>query len=163
MYDSDKPLKAATTQDLWTALLLKRRFNEFDPVPIVADLYAQPHLWQKCWLGWLVFEVDFYQKTQEAPIARLLEMLVYAQADRLYKNDVLYIQSADDEHVPALLDLAKRWQADDCQVFDRDYLAEILGRLTSSIEELGREKMQRHIEQWKANSGCAPVLTLWWD
>lgn len=163
MYDPDKPLKAATTQELWTALLLKRRFNEFDPVPIVTDLYAQPHLWQKVWLGWLVFEVDFYQKTAEAPIARLLEMLVYAQDHRLYTNDVLYIQSADDEFVPALLDLAKRWQADDVQVFDRDRMAEIIGRLTMLIQTLGQDKMQQQIEHWKAESLCAPVLALWWD
>ncbi|EKV03373.1 hypothetical protein Lepto7375DRAFT_5668 [Leptolyngbya sp. PCC 7375] len=50
------------------------------------DLYAQPQLWQKFWLGWLVFDVDFYQKTNEAPIAPLLEMTVYASDERLYKG-----------------------------------------------------------------------------
>ncbi|NEP62838.1 MAG: hypothetical protein F6K31_38975 [Symploca sp. SIO2G7] len=70
MYNPNQPLYTATTEDLWTALLLKRRFNNFEPEPIVQDLYAQRQLWQKFWLGWIVFDVDFYQKTNEAPIAR---------------------------------------------------------------------------------------------
>ena len=74
MYNPDQPIRTATTQDLWTALLLKHSFNNFEPEPIVQDLYAQPQLWRKFWLGWLVFEVDFYRRTNEAPISRLLEM-----------------------------------------------------------------------------------------
>lgn len=163
MYNPDQPIGTATTQDLWTALLLKRRFNNFEPEPIVQDLYAQPQLWRKFWLGWLVFEVDFYQKTNEAPIARLLEMLVYTSDERLYKNDVLYIQSADDDCVAPLLDLAKRWQVDDCEVYDRTRLATILGRLETLIEVLGEEKMTRQIEQWKERTCCSPVIALWWD
>lgn len=34
MYDPNKSLQTATTQDLWTALLLKRRFNNFEPEQI---------------------------------------------------------------------------------------------------------------------------------
>ena len=34
MYNPDQPLRTATTQDLWTALLLKRHFNSFEPEPI---------------------------------------------------------------------------------------------------------------------------------
>jgi hypothetical protein len=163
MYDPNKSLQTATTQDLWIALLLKRRFNNFEPEPIVQDLYSQPQLWQKFWLGWLVFDVEFYQKTYEAPIARLLEMLVYARDERLHKNDVLYVQSTDDDCVPALLDLAKSWQADDCEVYDRDRLAKILGRLTPLIEVFGEEKVTQHLEQWKSEVICAPVIAMWWD
>ncbi len=163
MYNPNQPLHTATTQDLWTALLLKRRFNNFDPEPIVQDLYAQPQLWRKFWLGWLVFDVAFYQKTNEAPIARLLEMLVYASDERLYKNDVLYIQSADDECVAPLLELAKQWQVDNCEVYDRTRLAKILGRLETLIDVLGEEKMTRQIEQWKDRGCCSPVIAMWWD
>ncbi|MBD1847448.1 hypothetical protein H6F89_29420 [Cyanobacteria bacterium FACHB-63] len=163
MYDPTKSLAAATAQDLWTALLLKRRFNQFEPERIVQDLYAQPQLWQKFWLGWLTFDIEFYQDTREAPITRLLEMLVYAQDERLHKNDVLYIQSADDEFVPALLGFAKQWQADDCQVYDRAQLAEILGRMTLLKEVIEPEKMERHIDRWKTRQSCAPVLAMWWD
>ena len=163
MYNPDQSLRTATTQDLWTALLLKRRFNNFEPEQIVQDLYTQPQLWQKFWLGWLVFDLEFYEKTNEAPITRLLEMLVYAQTDRLSNNDVLYIQSADDDCVPTLLDLAKQWQADDCEVYDRPRLAKILGHLTTLIDVLGEEKMTRQIEQWKARSICTPVIAMWWD
>ncbi len=163
MYNPERPLQDATTQDLWTALLLKRRFNSFEPEPIVRDLYAQPQLWKKFWLGWLVFDLDFYQKTNEAPITRLLEMLVYAQDDRLFKNDVLYIQSAEDDCVPALLDLAKQWQADDCEIYDRTRLAKLLGHLTTLIEVLGEEKMTQQIDQWKERTICAPIIAMWWD
>ena len=163
MYNPERSLRDATTQDLWTALLLKRRFNSFEPERIVQDLYAQPKLWKKFWLGWLVFDLEFYQKTNEALITRLLEMLVYAQDDRLFKNDVLYIQSAEDDCVPALLDLAKQWQADDCEVYDRTRLAKILGHLTPLIEVLGEEKMAQQLDQWKANTICAPVIAMWWD
>jgi len=163
MYDSNRSLADATVHDLWTALLLKRHFNSFEPQQIVQDLYAQRHLWQKCWLGWLMFEVEFYQEFGEAPIARLLEMLVYAQDDQLYKNDVLYIQSAGDDCVPALLDLAKQWQADDCEVFDRIRLALILGKLAPLIEVLGEEKMSQTLERWKAQSICSPIIGMWWD
>jgi hypothetical protein len=163
MYDPDQPIGTATTQDLWTALLLKRRFNNFEPEPIVQDLYARPQLWRKFWLGWLVFEVDFYQKTNEAPITRLLEMLVHASDERLYQNDVLYIQSTDDDCVAPLLDLAKRWQVDDCEVYDRTRLATILGRLETLIEVLDEEKMTRQIEQWKERGCCRPVIAMWWD
>jgi len=34
MYHSDQLLGTATTQDLWTALLLKRHFNRFEPEPL---------------------------------------------------------------------------------------------------------------------------------
>jgi hypothetical protein len=163
MYNPERSLRDATTQDLWTALLLKRRFNRFEPEPIVQDLYAQPQLWKKFWLGWLVFDLEFYQKTNEAPITRLLEMLVYAQDERLFKNDVLYIQSAEDDCVPALLALAKQWQADDCEIYDRTRLAELLGHLTTLIEVLGEEKMAQQIDQWKERSICAPIIAMWWD
>ena len=163
MYNPAKPLSEATTQDLWTALLLKRRFNNFEPQQIVQDLYARPQLWQKFWLGWLVFDVDFYQKTNEAPITRLFEMLVYAQDGRLYKNDVIYIQSADDEYVPVLMEIAKQWQVDDCEVYDRTRLAKILGRLTTLIDVLGEEKLTQQIEQWKDQTNCAPIIAMWWD
>jgi hypothetical protein len=62
MYTPERSLRDATTQDLWTALLLKRHFNSFKPESIVRDLYAQPLLWKKFWLGWLVFDLEFYQK-----------------------------------------------------------------------------------------------------
>lgn len=163
MYNPDRSLRDATTQDLWTALLLKRRFNSFEPEPIVRDLYAQPQLWKKFWLGWLVFDLEFYQKTSEAPITRLLEMIVYAQDERLSKNDVLYIQSAEDDCVPALLDLAKQWQADDCEIYDRTRLAKLLGHLTTLVEVLGEEKMAQQIDQWKERSICAPIIAMWWD
>jgi len=163
VYNPNKSLQEATTQDLWTALLLKRRFNNFEPQQIVTDLYGQPQLWQKFWLGWLTFDAEFYQDTSEAPIARLLEMLVYAQEERLFKNDVLYIQSSDDDSVPALLDFGKQWQVDDCEIFDRDQMARILGRLTTLIEVLGEEKMTRQVEQWKSRQVCAPVVSMWWD
>lgn len=163
MYNANQSLHTATTQDLWTALLLKRRFNNFEPEPIVQGLYAQPQLWQKFWLGWPVFDVDFYQKTNEAPITRLLEMIVYASNERLYKNDVLYIQSADDDCVAPLLELAKQWQADNCEVFDRTRLAKILGRLETLIDVLGEEKMTHQIEQWKNRECCSPVIAMWWD
>lgn len=163
MYNPDQSLRTATTQDLWTALLLKRRFNNLEPEQIVQDLYAQPHLWQKFWLGWLVFDVEFYQQTNEAPIARLLDMLVYAQDERLFKNDVLYIQSADEDCVPTLLELAKKWQVDDCEIYDRTRLAKILGRFTTLIDVLGEEKMMPQIERWKARAICTPIIAMWWD
>ncbi|WP_181357813.1 hypothetical protein [Stenomitos frigidus] len=163
MYKPDQPLCTATTQDLWTALLLKRHFNSFEPEPIVQALYAQPQLWRKFWLGWLVFDLEFYQKTGEAPIARLLEMLVYAQDERLCRNDVLYIQSADDACVPDLLDLAKQWHADDCEVYDRTRLAKLLGNLTTLIEVLGEEAMAPQLEEWKERAICTPIIAMWWD
>lgn len=163
IFDPNLPLRAATTQDLWTALLLKRRFNSFEPEQIVQDLYQQRQLWRRFWLSWLVFDLDFYQKTSEAPITRLLEMLVYAKDERLYKNDVLYLQSSDDEAVPTLLELAKQWQADDCEVYDRTRLAKLLGHLDTLIEVLGEERMAGQIEQWKAQVICAPVIAIWWD
>jgi hypothetical protein len=89
-------------------------------------------------------------------------MLVYAQDDRLFKNDVLYIQSAEDDCVPALLDLAKQWQADDCEIYDRTRLAKLLGHLTTLIEVLG-EEMAQQIDQWKERSICAPIIAMWWD
>ncbi len=163
MYNPDQPLRTATTQDLWTALLLKRHFNCFEPELIVQALYAQPQLWRKFWLGWLVFDLKFYQKTGEAPITRLLEMLVYAQDERLCRNDVLYIQSADDACVPALLDLAQQWHADECEIYDRTRLAKILGNLTTLIEVLGEEKMAPHLEEWKERAICTPIVAMWWD
>jgi hypothetical protein len=78
------------------------------------------------------------------------------------KNDVLYIQSSDDDSVPALLDFGKQWQVDDCEIFDRDQMARILGRLTTLIEVLGEEKMTRQVEQWKSRQVCAPVVSMWW-
>ncbi|MEO0987215.1 MAG: hypothetical protein AAFY20_16910 [Cyanobacteria bacterium J06639_14] len=44
MYDPNQTLHTATTQDLWTALLLKRRFKNVETEPIVQNLYAQPQL-----------------------------------------------------------------------------------------------------------------------
>lgn len=65
-------------------------------------------------------------------------MLVYAGDERLFKNDVLYIQSADDDAVLTLLDLAKRWQVDNWEIYDRARLAEVLGHMTTLIEVRSR-------------------------
>ena len=49
--------------------------------------------------------------------------------------------------LPPLLELAKQWQVDDCEVYDRTWLTEILGRLETLIKVLGEEKMTRQLEQ----------------
>lgn len=62
-----------------------------------------------------------------------------------------------------MLALAKQWQADKCEIYDRTRLAKIWGHLTTLIEILGEEKMTRQLEQWKARAICTPVMTMWWD
>lgn len=72
-------------------------------------------------------------------------------------------ESTDDDCVAPLLELAKQWQVDNCEVYDRTRLAKILGRLDTLIDVLGEEKMTHQIEQWKDRGCCSPVIAMWWD
>ena len=52
----------------------------------------------------------------------------------------------------ALLDLAKQWHADDCEVYDRTRLAKILRNLTTLIEVLGEGEMAPQLEAVQARA-----------
>lgn len=125
-------------QQLMEALMLQSgRWNNFDPEPILTDLYQNRHLWLSFMLLPLIAE--------DEASSRLYSNLGLALRDLRgrWHADTLYIWSKNDDCVYPLVDFGKAWLADDVQVMDRDRASVFIGY-----------------------GGCEdppPVVIYWWD
>lgn len=136
--DLSLPVGQCTPQQLMEALMLQSGcWNNFDPEPILADLYQNRHLWLSFMMLPLIGENEDSN--------RLYSNLGYALRDLGYRwhADTLYVWSRDDDCVYSLVDFGKAWMADDVQVMDRDRASVFIGY-----------------------GGCddpPPVVIYWWD
>lgn len=127
-----------TPQQFMEALMLTGgRWNNFNPEPILEDLYQNQHLWLNFMMLPLIGESE--------ASGRLYSNLGFALRDLgdRWHADTLYVWSQDDDCVYPLVDLGNTWLADDVQVMDRDRASKFIGY-----------------------GGCddpPPVVIYWWD
>lgn len=127
-----------TPQQLMEALMLQGgRWNNFDPEPILEDLYQNQDLWLQFMMLPLIGESEQSN--------RLYSNLGLALRDLGYRwhADTLYVWSSDDDCVYPLVELGKTWMADDVQVMDRNRASMFIG--------------------YGGSDDPPPVVIYWWD
>jgi hypothetical protein len=127
-----------TPQQLMEALILQEgRWNNFDPEPILRDLYQHRDLWLNFMMLPLIAEDE-----KSGRLYSNLGLLLRDLSDR-WHGDTLYIWSRDDDCVYPLVDFGKTWMADDVQVMDRDRASIFIG--------------------YGGSENPPPVVIYWWD
>jgi hypothetical protein len=126
------------SQQLMEALMLTEgRWNNFDPEPILTDLYQNQHLWLTYMMLPLIGESEDSNR-----LFSNLGLALRDLGDR-WHADTLYIWSRDDDCVYPLVDFGKTWLADDVQVMDRDRASIFIG--------------------YGGSQQPPPVVIYWWD
>ena len=136
--DLSLPVGECTPQQLMEALMLQEgRWNNFDPEPILTDLYQNRDLWLNFMMLPLIAEDE-----KSGRLYSNLGLLLRDLDDR-WHADTLYIWSRDDDCVYPLVDFGKTWMADDVQVMDRDRASVFIG--------------------YGGYENPPPVVVYWWD
>jgi hypothetical protein len=136
--DLSLPVGECTPQQLMEAMVLQGgRWNNFDPEPILNDLYRHRDLWLSYMMLPLIAEDE-----KSGRLYSNLGLLLRDLGHR-WHADTLYIWSRDDDCVYPLVDFGKTWMADDVQVMDRDRASVFIG--------------------YGGSENPPPVVVYWWD
>jgi hypothetical protein len=154
-------------QELFAALVLQRRFNEFDGEEVISDLSHHPSLWASFLFTKPIFAPDENGLSFGGVIDTLVAMANYRPMPETsmihfipYPADTLYILTENqDTIVSQLLDLGKKWRADSVEVCDgssEEYGLRLKRRLRARLEgALWGEDVQQDRD--------AVVISYWWD
>jgi hypothetical protein len=152
-----------SVQELFAALVWQRRFNEFDGKEVITDLSCHPELWESFVFAKPLFAPDEHGLGFNGLLDTLFALANYRPVPETstivfvaYPADTLYILTENrDTTVSQLLDLGKKWRADEVYIGDsnhEEYGWKLKHRLWGKPEdpELGRDR-------------DAVVISYWWD
>lgn len=154
-------------QELFSALVWQRRFNQFDGREVITDLSLHPELWASFLFSKPIFAPDENSLSFSGMVDTLLAMANYRPMPETsiihfipYPADTLYILTENqDTTVSQLLDLGKKWRADSVDVCDdtnEEYYFRLKRRLMARLEgALGDKNVQREQD--------TVVVSYWWD
>ncbi|NER94535.1 MAG: hypothetical protein F6J86_11960 [Symploca sp. SIO1B1] len=116
-------------QELFAALVWQRRFNEFDGPEVITDLANHSDLWESFLFTKPIYAPDKTGLSFNGVLETLLAMANYRPMPEHsmlhfipYPADTLYILSENQDIIVAqLMDLGKKWRADDVGVCDGNY------------------------------------------
>lgn len=174
MLDANKIQNIATSyspQELLSALVWQRRFNEFDGKEVITDLSHNLDLWHSFFFGKAI-----YAPTDEGGLsfANLVTTLLALAGDRPrpetsmiqfvpYPADTLYVLAENQEIlVTQLIDLGKKWRTDSVEVIDRhseEYGCHTQFRLSEGLAK----KEKSPLNQSNLEREDAVVVVYWWD
>jgi hypothetical protein len=150
-------------QELFAALVWRRRFNEFDGQEVITDLANHPELWASFLFSKPIFAPDEHGLSFNGVIDTLLAMANYRPMPETsimhfipYPADTLYILTVNrDTTVAQLVDLGKKWRADSVDVCD------------GASDEFGWRLKRRLIAGLRGedveSDRDAVVISYWWD
>lgn len=156
-------------QEMMAAMMWQRRFNNFDGPEVIVDLARHADLWKSFVFTKPVYAPDKDGLSFNGVLDTLLAMANYRPTSESsvvsfvrYPADTLYLLAENrDIVVSQLLDLGKKWRADEVDVFDdgeqaeeedwefRDYAAMRLRRGLWRVSEEGERS--------------AVLVSYWWD
>jgi hypothetical protein len=154
-------------QELFAALVWRRRFNEFNGQEVITDLANHPELWASFLFSKPIFAPDENGLSFSGVIDTLLAMANYRPMPETsimhfipYPADTLYILTVNrDTTVAQLVDWGKKWRADSVDVCDgtsEEFGWRLKRRLFARLEEgLQGEDVE--------NDRDAVVISYWWD
>ncbi len=154
-------------QEIFAALIWQRQFNLFDGPKIITDLASHPELWRSFLFAKPVYAPDENGLSFNGLLDTLLAMANYRpmpEASFLrfvpYPADTLYVLTENrDTIVAQLLDLGKKWQADDVTVFDGSRQEE-----DWRFREYAALRLRRGLWGQGSTSTCDGILlSYWWD
>ena len=160
-----------SAQELLSALVWQRRFNEFDGEEVITDLSHNLDLWHS-----FLFAKAIYAPTDEGGLSfanlvtTLLALANYRplpETSRVqfisYPADTLYVLTENQETlVTQLIDLGKKWRADSVEVIDRHN--EEYGHYTQfRLRESLAKKDKSLLNQSNFERLDAVVVAYWWD
>jgi hypothetical protein len=158
-----------TEQELFAALVLQRRFNEFNGEEIITDLAQNLHLWKSFLFSKPIYAPDKDGLSFNGLLETLLAMANYRPMPEhsilhfiSYPADTLYILTENqDEIVSQLIDLGKKWQADDVSICDGNSLNE---EEEWEFRDYISLRLKRGLrgEDFKSDRDAA-IVSYWWD
>lgn len=115
----------ATPQDLFAMMLWQTRFNSCDGPVILTDLVEHPHLWKSFTFSRPIYGPDPRGLGFLGMVDILMAMAIYCTVPDdspihwiSYPADTLFILAKkQDVIVSQLLDLGKKWQADEVAIY----------------------------------------------
>lgn len=154
-------------QEMFAALVWQRRFNLFDGEKVITDLYNNQELWESFVFCKPVYAPDEDGLSFGGLVDTLIALANYhpvpeKRINKLiaYRADTLYILAENqDIKVSQLIELGKKWQADDVYIDDKnneEYEGNLKLLLNFKLEGAIRDKQ---IKQRKD----AVVVCYWWD
>ena len=154
-------------QELFSALVWQRNFNQFNGQEVITDLSQNEHLWASFLFTKTIFAPDEYGLSFDGLLDTLLAMANYRPMPEssiihfvYYPADTLYILTENqDTIVSQLLDLGKKWCADSVDITDgsnEDYGLRLKHQLQMRLEN-GLESESF----WQQRD--AVVIAYWWD
>jgi hypothetical protein len=155
-------------QELFAALVWQRQFNLFDGPQVITALANHPDLWESFLFTKPIFAPDKHGLSFNGVVDTLLAMANYRPMPDAsiihfvqYPADTLYILTENQDAIVAqLMDLGKKWKADEVSAFD------------GSIEEEEDWKFRNYLSLrlkdglWGKQSDQdrdAIVVSYWWD
>ena len=152
---------------MFAALVWQRRFNLFNGEEVITDLYNNKELWQSFVFCKPVFAPDEDGLSFNGLIDTLLALARYCPIPEKsiiqsisYPADTLYILVENqDTTVSQLVDLGKKWQADDVYIDDgndQEYEWKLQMLLKLKLEGAINDKKLRQRKD-------AVVICYWWD
>ena len=162
-------VKSHSVQEMVAAMIWQRRFNQFDGREVVEDLIQYENLWLSFFFGRPIYLDD---KNRGLGFFGLIETLMVMAnykpdentvlpQDFVYPGDTLFLLTRNiDTTVSQLLDLGKKWRADDICIYDghnegfsselqEKLMVKLTNRLWPDLEETGNRD--------------AVLITFWWD
>ncbi|MEM8639455.1 MAG: hypothetical protein AAGG51_11650 [Cyanobacteria bacterium P01_G01_bin.54] len=176
MLNLDTIQQLATTyscQEIFAALVWQRRFNEFNGQEVITDLVDHPEIWASFIFTKPIYAPDPNGLSFNGLLDTLLALANYRPMPEEsimhfipYPADTLYILAENQDIIVAqLMDLGKKWRADEVGVYDdrgvreeepdwefRDYVAMRLKRALWGQGE----------SEWRRNCP-AVIVSYWWD
>ncbi|MEN9226302.1 MAG: hypothetical protein Q6L60_09790 [Thermostichus sp. HHBFW_bins_43] len=154
-------------QEVFAALIWQRRFNLFDGPEIITDLANHPELWRSFLFAKPVYAPDENGLSFSGLLDMLLAMANYRpmpEANILrfvsYPADTLYVLAENQDTIVAqLLDLGKKWQADEVTAFDSSQQEEDW----RFREDAALQLRQGLWGQGSASTCDGILLSYWWD
>jgi hypothetical protein len=155
-------------QEFFAALVWQRRFNEFDGPEVITDLAKHSDLWESFLFTKPIYAPDKHGLSFNGVVDMLLAMANYRPMPETsiihfvqYPADTLYILTENRDTVVAqLMDLGKKWRADEVSAFD--------GSLEEEADWKFRNYVHLRLQEglWGKTSDRdrdAMIVSYWWD